>query len=198
MNGTTIVAGKLGLLALAALLQTLPSVVSAASPLRLECTQEHRISGRELVCEYSILGVLNTQLADLHDRAIREGRAARVDARRWLSARDACRDVECLDKVFETGIQATRVALVDIETRQPALILVTARGIPVRVSPETPLVSPTAALEGERPGSTSARTLSIRESSREVSFDVLLLLLVAAAVLYTVVVVRISRPKVTP
>jgi len=195
MSRTTIVVGRLGLLALAALLQSLPNVVSAASPLRLECSQEQQISGRALVCEYSILGVLNAQLADLHDRASREGRAERVDARRWLSERDACRDVDCLDKVFERGIHAARIALVDTETRQPALILVTARGVPVRVLPEAPLAPASVAPEVGRYPSDGARTLSAREPSRfEVRFDVLMLLLVAAAVLYTIVVVRISRP----
>src|SRR5204863_8023465 len=125
-----------------------------------ECSQEQQIPGRALVCEYSILNYRNVQLADLHDRAIREGRPARVDARRWLSERDACRDVNCLDKVFEAGIQATRVALVDIETRQPALILVNARGIPVRVLPEAPRVSPTVAREGERQRPASRPMLS--------------------------------------
>jgi hypothetical protein len=195
MNGTTTVAGRLGLLALAALLQTLPNFGLAASPLRLECSQEQQISGRALVCEYSILGLRNSQLADLHDRAVREGRAERLDARRWLSERDACRDVDCLDKVFSAEIQAARIALVDIETRQPALILVNARGIPIRVLPEAPLVSRTAALEGERHHSAGAPTLAAREPSRSgIPLDVFLLLLVAAAVLYTVVVVRISRP----
>jgi uncharacterized protein len=109
MNGTTTVAGKLGLLALAALLQALPNFALAASPLRLECSQEQQIAGRALVCEYSILGVRNSQLADLHDRAVREGRAERMDAQRWLSERDACREVDCLDAVFERRIHAARI-----------------------------------------------------------------------------------------
>jgi len=195
MSRTTTVAGRLGLLALAALLPFLPTSVLAASPLRLECSQEHQVPGRALVCEYSILSYQNAQLADLHDRIVRDGRATHVDARRWLSQRDACRDVDCLDKVFEGNIRAARIALVDIETREPAVILVNARGIPVRVLPEVPLVSRTVAL-GERHHSPGAPKLSAQEPSRriEVPFDMLLLLLVAAAVLYTVVVVRISRP----
>jgi uncharacterized protein len=195
MSGTMTVAGRLGLLALAALLQSLPNFVLGASPLRLECLQGHQLPGRALVCEYSILGSQNAQLADLHDRMIREGRAAHVDGQRWLNERDACRDVDCLDKVFERGIRAARIALVEIETRQPTPILVNARGISVRVLPQAQLASATAAPEEERDFSAGARRLSAREPSRfEVPFDVLLLLLVAAAVLYTIVVVRISRP----
>jgi len=198
MIGTANVAGRLGLFALALLLQPLPSFVLAASPLRLECLQEHQVPGRALVCEYSILSYQNTQLADLHDRIIRDGRAARVDVRRWLGQRDACRDVDCLDKVFEGNIQAARIALVDVEARQPAVILVNARGVPVRVLPEAPLVPPNVAPEGERYPSGGAPTFSVREPSRfeQLPFDVLLLLLVAAVVLYTVVAVRISRPDV--
>jgi uncharacterized protein len=142
-----------------------------------------------------MLGTLNAQLADLHDRSIREGRAARVDVRRWLSQRDACRDVDCLDRVFEAGIRAARIALVDTETRQPALILVNARGVPVRVLPEAPRKRAAAAPESERYLSPDARAPTARERSRfDVPFDALFLLLIAAAVLYTIVVVRISRP----
>jgi hypothetical protein len=197
MSRTTTVAGRLGLLALAALLPFLPTLVLAASPLRLECSQEHQVPGRALVCEYSILSYQNAQLADLHDRVVRDGRAAHVDARRWLTERDACRDVDCLDKVFEGNIRAARIALVDLETREPAVILVNARGIPVRVLPEAPLVSRTVAFEGEGHQPAGASTLPAGEPSRrsEVPFDVVLLLLVAAAVLYTIVVVRISRPR---
>jgi hypothetical protein len=195
MSGTTTVAGKLSLLALAALLHTLPNAALAASPLRLECSQEHEVPGRALVCEYSMLGTLNAQLADLHDRSIREGRAARVDVRRWLSQRDACRDVDCLDSVFEAGIHAARIALVDTETRQPALILVNARGVPVRVLPEASRTRAADVPESERHLSSAARSPTERERSRfDIPFDVLLLLLVAGAVLYTIVVVRISRP----
>jgi len=205
MSGTTTVAGRLGLLALVVLFQTLPNLVLAASPLRLECAQEPQLPGRALVCEYSILGHLNAQLADLHDRIIREGRATRVDVRRWLSQRDACRDVDCLDSLFDAGIRAARIALVDIETRQPTPILVNARGVPVRLRPEEPRAPAsiglktaaleTVAFEGERHLSARARAPAIQERSRfEVPFDVLLLLIVAAAVLYTIVVVRISRP----
>lgn len=198
MSGMATVAGRLGLLALATLLQSLPNLVLAASPLRLECSQEHQVPGRALVCEYAILGYQNAQLADLHDWIIRDGRAARVDVRRWLSQRDACRDVDCLDKVFEDSIQAAKIALVDIEARQPAVVLVNARGVPVRVLPEAPSVSSNVALESERPPSPSAGApaLSAREPSRfeQLPFDGLLMLLVAAAVLYTIVAVRISRP----
>ena len=192
------VAGRLGLLALAALLQSLPNLVLAASPLRLECSQEHLVPGRALVCEYAILGYQNAQLADLHDRVIRGGREAHVDVRRWLSQRDACRDVGCLDKVFEDSIQAAKIALVDIEARHPAVILVNARGVPLRVLPEAPFVSSKIVLEGERHSAADAPTptFPVREPSRfeQLPFDVLLLLLVAAAVLYTIVAVRISRP----
>lgn len=195
MSGNMSVPGRLGLLALAALLQSPPSFGLAASPLRLECSQAPQLPGRALVCEYSILGHLNAQLADLHDRIIREGRAARVDVRRWLNQRDACRNVDCLDNVFESGLRAARIALVDTETRQPTLILVNARGVPVRVLPEAPPAPASVALEAEPHPSTGAHTLPAREPSRfEIPFDVLLLLIVAAAVLYTVVVVRISRP----
>jgi len=196
MSGLATVAGRLGLLALAALLQVLPNFVLAASPLRLECSQEHQVPSRALVCEYSILSYQNAQLADLHDRIVRDGRATHVDVRRWLTQRDACRDVDCLDKVFEGNIQAARIALVDVEARQPAVILVNARGVPVRVLPEAPLVSSNVALEGERYPSADAPTFSVREPSRfeQLPFDMLLLLLVAAAVLYTIVAVRISRP----
>ena len=142
-----------------------------------------------------MLGTLNAQLADLHDRSIREGRAARVDVRRWLSQRDACRDVDCLDSVFEAGIRAARTALVDVEARQPTLVLVNARGVPVRVLPEAPRAPAAAAPESERHLSSDVRAPTARERSRfGIPFDALLLLLVAAAVLYTVVVVRISRP----
>jgi hypothetical protein len=197
MNGTTTVAGRLGLLALAALLQSLPSFVLAASPLRLECLQEHQVPGRALVCEYAILGYQNAQLADLHDRIVREGRAAHVDVRGWLNQRDACRDVDCLDKAFEDSIQGARIALVDIETRQPAVVLVNARGVPVRVLPEAPPVSSNVPLESERYPAAGVPALSAREPSRfeQLPFDLLLLLLVAAAVLYTIVAVRISRPE---
>jgi hypothetical protein len=196
MSVTVTVSGKLGLLALAAFLQSLPNFVLAASPLRLECSQEHQLAGRALVCEYSILSYQNAQLADLHDRIIRDGRAAHVDARRWLSQRDACLDVDCLDKVFEGNIHAAKSALVDVEARQPAVTLVNARGVPVRVLPEAPPVSANVVLEGESSPSAGAPTFSVREPSRfeQLPFDVLLLLLVAAAVLYTIVAVRISRP----
>jgi len=196
MSRLTTVAGKLGLAGLAVLLQLFPNFAFAASPLRLECSAQQTLPGRSLACEYSVIGRLNEQLADLHDQIVRDGRAARVNVRRWLGARDACRDVDCLDKVLQDGIEAARMALVDVESREPTPVLTTARGIPLRVMPSvrTP-ARPAVAPEGERPPSAGARTMPTRSPARfEPSFGMLLLLFAAAAVLYTVVVVRISRP----
>jgi hypothetical protein len=197
MSGPMTVAARLGLLALAALLQSLPNFVLAASPLRLECSQEHQAPGRALVCEYSVLSFQNAQLADLYDRIVRDGRAVHADMRRWLDQRDACRDVDCLDKVFADSIRAAKIALADIEARQPMAVLVNARGVPVRVVPEAPPGSSNVAPEGERYSSASAPTPSARTPSRFVQspLDVLLLLIVAASVLYTIVAARISRPN---
>jgi len=119
---------------LAVLLQ-LPSLAFAASsPLKLECSAEQSLPGRALVCEYFMLDRLNAQLVQLHDRVVAAGRAGRIEVKRWLAARDACQDVECLDRLYEAGMREAKLALVDVESRKPALILTNARGDLLRVA----------------------------------------------------------------
>lgn len=126
---------------LAVLLQ-LPALALAASPLRLECAAEQSVPGRALVCEYSMLERRNAGLADLHDGIVQAGRAGRVEVKRWLAARDACSDVDCLDRLFDAAIRDARLALVDVESRQPVTILVNARGVPLRVLQPEPKAIP--------------------------------------------------------
>lgn len=85
---------------------------------------------------------LNAQLARLHDHIAAAGRAGRVEARRWLAARDACRDVDCLDRLYETGIREARLALIDVETRTPAFVVSNARGDVLRVVEKAPPPAP--------------------------------------------------------
>lgn len=116
-------------------LALLPGLGLAASPLRLECSAEQGVPGRALVCDYSMLGMLNARLADLHERLVAAGRAGRVEVRRWLAARDACREVDCLDRVFDAAIHDAKLALVDVVSREPAPVLVNARGVRLKVLP---------------------------------------------------------------
>jgi hypothetical protein len=124
-----------------------PALAGAASPLRLECSAEQTAPGRALVCEYAMLNRLNTQLADLHDKAVAAGRGERIRVKRFLSTRDACGDVECLDALFERGIRETKLALVDVETREPTVMLTSARGVPLRVLRSAPPRTPAAPRE---------------------------------------------------
>ena len=105
----------------------------AASPLELDCLAEQALPGRALVCEYAMLGRMNAQLAELSGQAVLAGRAGSNQLKRWASARDACKDVECLDQILEAGIREAKLALVEVEGRQPAPILTNARGEVLRL-----------------------------------------------------------------
>ena len=111
-----------------AVLLVLPGFAGAASPIDLECSAGQNLPGRALVCEYTMLGGRNAELADLYERVVRAGRAGRIEPKRWLATRDACRDVECLDQLYEEGMREARLALVEVESRAPAPILTNARG----------------------------------------------------------------------
>src|SRR5687767_10103782 len=106
-----------------AVLLQVPGLALAASPLKLECAAEQRLPGRALVCEYFMLDRLNAQLAQLHDRIVTAGRAGKIEVKRWLAARDACQDVECLDRLYEAGMREARLALIDGESRKSVLVL---------------------------------------------------------------------------
>jgi hypothetical protein len=171
-----------------------PGFALAASPLRLECSAEQNLPGRALVCEYAMLGSLNDRLADLDEEIVRAGKAARVEPKRWLAARDACQDVECLDRTLEAGVRDARSALVDVESRQPTLILATARGVPVQIVQGTaPVLRAPPAPQREPQPRASAPTWSVREPSRlEPVFSVLTMLFLAAVAVYATVVRRIG------
>jgi len=83
----------------------------AASSLRLACTDDHKIPGRALICEYSVLGRSNDELAGLHDKITATGRVGGFDADRWAARRDGCTTVDCLDKVFEEAIREAKAVL---------------------------------------------------------------------------------------
>lgn len=121
----------------------LPGFTLAASPLQLECAAAQSLPGRALVCEYFMLDRLNARLAELHEAVVHAGKAGRVEVKRWLAARDACQDVECLDRLFEAGIREAKIALVDVESREPTRILPSARGVPIRVAENVPSLQET-------------------------------------------------------
>ena len=154
-----------------------PPAVVAGSPLQFECSGEQKVIGRALVCEYFMLGRLNAQLSDLHDRVVRAGRAGRLELKRWIAARDGCKDVECLDRLYEAGLREARLALVDVENRKPAPVMVNARGELLRVVEKqaepapAPLPAEVKAVP-ERP---------VRERSGIAAYAALALLGVAAA-----------------
>lgn len=167
---------------LAVLLQ-LPALALAASPLRLDCSAEQNLPGRALVCEYSMLDRRNASLADLHDGIVQAGRAGRVDVKRWLAARDACSDVDCLDQVFDAAIRDARLALVDVESRQPATILVNARGVPLRVLEPRIIPAPTP----------SVRETPARErSALDTAASLLMVAFLVAALAYALVARRLA------
>jgi hypothetical protein len=168
-----------------ALLLQVPGLASAGSPLRLECAAEQSAPGRALVCEYSMLDRRNASLADLHDGIVQAGRAGRVEVKRWLAARDACGDVDCLDQVFDAAIRDARLALVDVESRQPATILVNARGIPLRVSEPEPKAIPAP--------TPSVQEAPARErSGLDTAASLLMVLFLVAALSYAVVAKRLA------
>lgn len=111
----------------------LPGFSRAESPITLECSAGQTLPGRMLVCEYTMLESRNAELADLYERVVHAGRARRIETKRWLATRDACRDVECLDQLYEEGMREARLALVEVESRTPAPILTNARGEVLRV-----------------------------------------------------------------
>lgn len=111
----------------------LPGITLAVSPLSLECSAEQHLPGRALICEYTMLESRNADLADLHDRVVQAGKTTRIEPKRWVAVRDACRDVECLDQLYEQGMREARLALVEVESRTPAPVLTNARGELLRV-----------------------------------------------------------------
>jgi len=142
-----------------------PSLALAESPLQVECSMEQSRPGRVLVCEYWMLGRLDGELADLHERNVLAGRAGSVELKRWVGERDACSDVECLDRLYEAGIREARLALVDVEDRQPVPVLTNARGVPLRIvkqrgaaAPALPEVTQEPAVR-ERPALETAASL---------------------------------------
>lgn len=195
MSGSTSVAGGLGLAGFILLLQFSPNFAAAASPLRLECSAEQLLPGRALVCEYSMLGALNAQLADLHDGTVQARRAGRTDARRWLATRDACQDVDCLDRFFEAAIRDAKLALVDVESREPTVVLANARGVPVRLlqaadAPRPP--SPRSVETEQARQSAPPRLRSIREPTGfEALISVLTVLFLAAVAVYAMAARRL-------
>ena len=164
-------------------------LVSASSP-RLECSAPQSVPGRALVCDYAMLGRLNEQLADLHDEMVLSGKSGRAEWNHWLAARDACQDVDCLDRMLEASIREARLALVDVESRQPTLVLANARGIPMQVLQKTPPLPRALPAPRSRP---SEPVLSLREPSRlEPLMSALTMLFLAAVAVYAVVVRRIA------
>ena len=148
---------------------------AAASPLQFECSSDQKVIGRALVCEYFMLGRLNAEFADLHDRVVRAGRAGRIELKRWIAARDSCRDVECLDRLYETGLRQARLALIDVETRKPTPVMVNARGDLLRVVDKP--ARPAAIPEGVK----SVQETPVRERSDVAAYVALALLGVAVA-----------------
>ena len=154
---------------------------ASASPLQFECTAEQSVPGRALVCEYFMLRRANAELADLHDRAVLAGRAGSNDLKRWVSTRDACRDVECLDRLYERGIREATLALVDVETRQPSVVLVNARGVPLRIVDKQTIPAP------------AAREAPVRKQpALETAASLLMVLFLAAAATYALVARRLA------
>lgn len=169
---------------------------ASASPLGLECAADQDVPGRALVCEYAMLGRLNERFADLHDEAVRAGRAGRLDSRRWLAARDACKDVECLDRLLEAGIREARRALVDVESRAPAPILASGRGVPLYLAQATaaaPQSKASAAPVPEQRSAPLTELRSAREPSRlEPLMSVLTILFFAGVALYAMAARRLA------
>lgn len=156
----------------------------AASPLQLDCLAEQAQPGRALVCEYAMLGRMNAQLAELHDAIAQSGRAGRIEPRRWLAERDACRDVDCLDRVLEGSLREAKLALVDVESRSPAPVLTNARGEVLRVLEKraTPVATPAPAQ--------SFQPSAAREGRRLETYSGLIL--VAAILAYAMVARRLA------
>jgi uncharacterized protein len=127
----------------------------AASSLRLACFEEQKMPGRALVCEYSMLTRLNNQLADLHEELVKSGKAGKVDVQRWISARDACADVDCVDGALEASIREAKKAL-EGQIHDPSVHTGSAPA-PSEEKPETtegpvaPAVAPSAAVPAVNP-----------------------------------------------
>ena len=177
MRGTSSVA-VIGL----AMLLAAPAV--AASPLQFECSGDQKVVGRALVCEYFMLGRLNAELADLHDRVVRAGRAGRIELKRWIAARDSCRDVECLDQLYAAGLRQAKLALIDVESRKPAPIMVNARGDLLRV------VDKPARAAAMPEGVKSAQEAPVHEHSGIAAYAALALL--GVAITYAVLARRLT------
>lgn len=156
----------------------------AASPLELDCLAEQTLPGRALVCEYAMLGRMNAQLAELSGQAVLAGRAGSNQLKRWVSARDVCKDVECLDQALEAGIREAKLALVAVEDRQPAPILSNARGEVLRVLEKRgpPAAAPAPAQSFQPPVAREGRRLETYSG----------LILVAAVLAYAMVARRLS------
>ena len=196
MKRTGIGTGIAATFAIAAIL-AVPA--ASASPLRVECDVGQDLSGRALVCEYAMLGRLNERFADLHDEVVRAGKGGRLEHGRWLAARDACRDVECLDRLLEAGIGEARRALVDVESRQPAPILASARGVPLYLVPEHPARQPKAAAAAAAAPEPERRSAALNErhSARDPSgleplMSVLTVLFFAGVAVYSVAARRLA------
>ena len=94
----------------------------AQSPLDLDCRENQPPGGRALVCEYSMLTRQNDNLTNFYSRLLKERPHRSVDIIAWLSQRDACSDVPCLDRFFDSRIPEIQ-SLLDspdsIEAKQP-------------------------------------------------------------------------------
>ncbi len=172
--------GSVVILGLFALLLT-PGLARASS-LELECSAEQSIPGRVLVCDYYMLRRLNAELAELQDEAVLSGRAGSNDLKRWTSARDACQDVACLDRLFENGIHETRLTLAAEENSKRPPLLVNARGVRLRVLDANPA-----------PTSTVIEPPEAREpSTLETAASLLMVLFLVAALGYALVARRLA------
>jgi len=170
---------------LAVLLGFFQLTALATSQLHLECSVEQALPARALVCEYSMLGHLNERFAELQDQAVLAGRAGNSELKRWVSARDACKDVECLDRLFETGIREASLVLAEADRREPAPLLTNARGIPLRIVQKNATNIPAP------PDAVQEKAVAER-SVPETAASLVMVLFLVAALAYTFVARRLA------
>jgi len=160
-----------------------PIAVLAASPLHLECSADQTLPGRALACEYSMVGRLNAEFADLHDQTILAGRAGSNESKRWVAARDACKTVDCLERLFEAGIREARLVLDEVDSRQPAPLLTNARGVELRIVQKSAAAPPPAADDAEE---------AVSQGAPETAASLVMIFFFVAALGYALVARRLA------
>ena len=94
-------------------------------------------------------------------------------------------DVECLDRLFETGIREASLVLAEADRREPAPLLTNARGIPLRIVQKNATNIPAP------PDAVQEKAVAER-SVPETAASLVMVLFLVAALAYTFVARRLA------